>query len=635
MNQARIWPRIAAFLIDTMILMAIVSVIMVLHTKVFVSLPPVWLQVIEWSIPVMLFLYFIILEAAYGTTIGKSIFKIKVVKLDGSKISVGQSIGRNLARLFNGFFSIDYLIGLVDKKHQRLGDRLANTLVIEADRRDVTIKTFLAIVGSPIILIFFMLFNSWITSDSSDKKYSHYFYAKSDFEFGMTYMSEGDDDMISSFTNCIQAIPTHITARYARYLCNLEKKKDIEAKKDLEEILVIDPNNSKANIAMAKYYNELNFNHKAIKYIDAAKKGGEDLLNYYEAKAKILDEMDKKGEARKYARQADKLKSKYEGLPGTIDEHLREGKFDEVGLMIEKRISEEWNIAGFIYRKGLLAFLKKDYEKALKEYDKCLLIDPTFEPSYVYRGYLRFIMDKKEEAFDDLMKFYAIKEIVNPIYYMRFVKDEDKIKVMLAEYKEHKQKLREEAQEESGLSFELSASEEGIETKYKVNGKEVKAEEPSKEKDIKPVEVEKPIKSIIKPTTIPTVVKKKTSVKKAKWTKKVAAKSESQISINYALDKPLAWSKSRIKAVLKKYGVDKEHHLFLATAQRNRVSPGLVIAAYVMGNKDANIAAKSIRDAINENYRKSKKEQLIAIIVKLGGPKEDLLKWDEIMKSGK
>ncbi len=79
------------------------------------------------------FLYYTLLEGRYGQTLGKWFVKIKVVKEDGAPISYGDAAVRTILRIIDGLF--DYLVGAIliwtsDKK-QRLGDRLAHTVVVQ------------------------------------------------------------------------------------------------------------------------------------------------------------------------------------------------------------------------------------------------------------------------------------------------------------------------------------------------------------------------------------------------------------------------------------------------------------------------------------------------------------------------
>jgi uncharacterized RDD family membrane protein YckC len=87
----------------------------------------VFLALIVW------FLYYTLLEGHYGQTLGKWFVKIKVVKENGAKISYGDAAIRTILRIIDGIF--DYLVGAIliwtsDKK-QRLGDRLAHTVVVQ------------------------------------------------------------------------------------------------------------------------------------------------------------------------------------------------------------------------------------------------------------------------------------------------------------------------------------------------------------------------------------------------------------------------------------------------------------------------------------------------------------------------
>jgi len=78
-------------------------------------------------------LYYIVLDATTGKTIGKYIVKTKVVNAQGGKISWGQSIGRNLMRIIDRLFV--YLVAVIaiaaSKDKQRLGDMVAKTYVVK------------------------------------------------------------------------------------------------------------------------------------------------------------------------------------------------------------------------------------------------------------------------------------------------------------------------------------------------------------------------------------------------------------------------------------------------------------------------------------------------------------------------
>ncbi len=84
---------------------------------------------------IIIFLYFTLLQGAYGQTVGKMAVKIKVLKEDGTKIGYVDAFVRTLL-LYVDFIPILFLLGAIliwtsDKK-QRLGDRGARTIVVSA-----------------------------------------------------------------------------------------------------------------------------------------------------------------------------------------------------------------------------------------------------------------------------------------------------------------------------------------------------------------------------------------------------------------------------------------------------------------------------------------------------------------------
>jgi uncharacterized RDD family membrane protein YckC len=76
--------------------------------------------------------YYAVMEATLGATVGKLAMGIRVVQEDGSKCTWQGAIVRNLLRIVDVIFF--YLVGAIlvwtSPKRQRLGDRAANTVVI-------------------------------------------------------------------------------------------------------------------------------------------------------------------------------------------------------------------------------------------------------------------------------------------------------------------------------------------------------------------------------------------------------------------------------------------------------------------------------------------------------------------------
>jgi uncharacterized RDD family membrane protein YckC len=135
--------RIVAFIIDN-ILVSIAALIVtfvfgaigvasgseLFGTLIFLVLLPM-LFVIQFG-------YFIYLEGDRGQTLGKQMMGIVVVKEDGSPIDFGEAAIRNLLRIIDQLgIIIPYLVGLilmlVSDRKQRLGDMVADTVVVKAE----------------------------------------------------------------------------------------------------------------------------------------------------------------------------------------------------------------------------------------------------------------------------------------------------------------------------------------------------------------------------------------------------------------------------------------------------------------------------------------------------------------------
>jgi len=80
--------------------------------------------------------YYVVMETMYGATVGKMVLGLKVVKQDGSALDWQTSIIRTLLRIVDGF--LVYLVGAIlvwtSPTNQRLGDKVAKTLVVKKDQ---------------------------------------------------------------------------------------------------------------------------------------------------------------------------------------------------------------------------------------------------------------------------------------------------------------------------------------------------------------------------------------------------------------------------------------------------------------------------------------------------------------------
>lgn len=76
--------------------------------------------------------YHSLAELAWGGSPGKRLLGMRVVRSDGGRIGLGQSVGRNAMRVVDAFFA--YIVGFVamlaNPQRKRLGDLAAKTLVV-------------------------------------------------------------------------------------------------------------------------------------------------------------------------------------------------------------------------------------------------------------------------------------------------------------------------------------------------------------------------------------------------------------------------------------------------------------------------------------------------------------------------
>ena len=90
---------------------------------------------VDWPWLVLItFLYFFLQEAAFGTTLGKAIFGLRVVDLNGERISWRAALIRNVLLFVDVLLSslVAAISMAISPNRQRVGDRFARTLVVSA-----------------------------------------------------------------------------------------------------------------------------------------------------------------------------------------------------------------------------------------------------------------------------------------------------------------------------------------------------------------------------------------------------------------------------------------------------------------------------------------------------------------------
>jgi uncharacterized RDD family membrane protein YckC len=105
------------------------------HTySISLTAAPLLLTALIWLI------YMSYMEGTSGASFGKRATGIQVVKVDGSPMDLQAALIRNVLRLVDGlfFYLVGVLLALNSPIRQRLGDRMASTIVVPASTRDMT-----------------------------------------------------------------------------------------------------------------------------------------------------------------------------------------------------------------------------------------------------------------------------------------------------------------------------------------------------------------------------------------------------------------------------------------------------------------------------------------------------------------
>jgi len=133
---AGFWKRVAATLIDTIILFVLIFICGFIYGLMFVTQETNLAELRGYTNGFsFLFtaIYFIGYHASsYQATPGKIAVGIKVVRYDGSGLLIGGAFLRFLATILNGFtFGIGWLLAMLTRDKQALHDFLCKTLVVD------------------------------------------------------------------------------------------------------------------------------------------------------------------------------------------------------------------------------------------------------------------------------------------------------------------------------------------------------------------------------------------------------------------------------------------------------------------------------------------------------------------------
>ena len=117
--------RIAAFVIDSLILVVVIVAVAILaHIGLAMFL----------IIAILPLIYFMLLDVYMDGTIGRKIVGLQVQLEKGGKITIKQSTIRNLSKIFLFPVAIDWLIAVITSgadRRQNYLDRIAGTTVVQ------------------------------------------------------------------------------------------------------------------------------------------------------------------------------------------------------------------------------------------------------------------------------------------------------------------------------------------------------------------------------------------------------------------------------------------------------------------------------------------------------------------------
>lgn len=133
MNYAGFWKRVAAIIIDSVIVWVggfIIGFILGLIMFANGTSDP---EVLEGIGIIIGWVYFSVMESSPTQgTIGKMALGIKVTDFEGNRISFGRATGRHFGKIISAIiFGIGYIMVAFTEKKQGLHDKMADCLVVD------------------------------------------------------------------------------------------------------------------------------------------------------------------------------------------------------------------------------------------------------------------------------------------------------------------------------------------------------------------------------------------------------------------------------------------------------------------------------------------------------------------------
>ena len=123
--------RVLAYIIDFFVVSAFMWIVSYL-LSVFIN-PYGQFQVymyFPYVVPILIILYFVILEKNKGATVGKALMYLRVISRNGYPISTVQAIGRNLTKIFWFPIIFDWALGKLFRRDDRIFSDFTKTMVV-------------------------------------------------------------------------------------------------------------------------------------------------------------------------------------------------------------------------------------------------------------------------------------------------------------------------------------------------------------------------------------------------------------------------------------------------------------------------------------------------------------------------
>ena len=133
LDLAGVGSRGLACLLDTLILLVAASLLLVVAFLTMPMVGSIALVVMTVCMFLLFWFYFTFFEATrHGQTPGKRVMGLRVQKVGGYAIGWTEALIRNLLRIVDGFFfyALGVVVMLITRRHQRIGDLAAGTIVV-------------------------------------------------------------------------------------------------------------------------------------------------------------------------------------------------------------------------------------------------------------------------------------------------------------------------------------------------------------------------------------------------------------------------------------------------------------------------------------------------------------------------